>query len=62
MTKNHFIQVAKTLNEYYRGDPAIYNHGYKFESFNELIKELCVTFKEINSDFNKKRFMDAVYK
>lgn len=56
MTKKHFIKIAAAFKAYVDQTPEI---GIERGILRGLANELCDTFKEINSAFDKGRFMDA---
>jgi hypothetical protein len=54
MTKKHFIQVAKDINSRYRS--AEPSERWVIVS---VVGDLCDTFKQINPNFDRYKFIEA---
>ena len=58
MTKKDFIILAESLNHMKKE----LNTGNQIEVFNIFITNLCHICEKSNKRFNKKLFMDVIYK
>jgi hypothetical protein len=60
MTKKHFIAMAKVLNDYNRRNVEI-STLHNTNQFKNLINDLMLVFEDSNPQFDRSRFIDAVY-
>ena len=56
MTRKDYIKVAKILNDYYSTNPV------EISEFKYLVSDFSDMFKADNSNFNRDKFAEAVYK
>lgn len=56
MTRKHFKSIADALSK-----EICYNHTNDMQTVENIVDVLCSEFKQINSNFNKDRFIDAVF-
>ena len=55
MTRKHFNQIASDLNEQYK-----YGNNTVRIAIIDLAYDLCVNFQQYNTQFNKRKFINAV--
>lgn len=60
--EKHFKEVADSLHEFYYGQGTIHNHGVEFGRFNQMIERLCTTFKKANATFDRRLFLERIYR
>ena len=56
MTRKDYVKVAKILNDYYSNNPV------EISEFKYLVSDFSDMFKADNSNFNRDKFAEAVYK
>lgn len=66
MTKKHFRAIARTLHEIRERERTAYRSGALADAsdavdlVDEIARELCPTFYQLNSNFRSTTFVDAV--
>jgi hypothetical protein len=62
MTRKHYIEIAKILNDYKNGNARGNLYQLNENAYNQMVLDFCAMLKLDNRNFDAQKFLDAVNK